>query len=316
MSLSHPDARIGLGTRSFSLAEAAVARLRVLLARGPGHDRCELVAWPDSRLADLAAGDPLEVSLGERGDEEDVWAGEVTRVRHTPRGLAVEGLALTARLSRAYRSETFIRSTVADVVRALAGDVPTDSVEGDVTLEAYAVDDRRSAWSHILELGELAGADVTSGPGGGLRFVPPREGAPAARLRHGADVLDWDLWAVQPEERPASVPLGAGSEEGAERWHWLRRSGGGDGRRVLRAAFRTRDPADALEERQGAARERSRTRGRLLAVGRPKVRPGDLVELVDLPAGAPSRVRVLGVLHGLDARAGFVTRLDVEGGGS
>jgi hypothetical protein len=51
----------------------------------------------------------------------------------------------------------------------------------------------------------------------------------------------------------------------------------------------------------------------LLVVGRPSLRPTDLVELRGLPEPAPGPLRVLAVEHRFDGRAGFLTSLRVEG---
>ncbi len=58
---------------------------------------------------------------------------------------------------------------------------------------------------------------------------------------------------------------------------------------------------------------RAKVRGQFRIVGRPSVRPGDLVAVTDLPSGDPGTLRVRSVEHVLDVRQGFVTTLEVEG---
>jgi hypothetical protein len=51
----------------------------------------------------------------------------------------------------------------------------------------------------------------------------------------------------------------------------------------------------------------------LLIVGHAALRPGAVVQLVDLPGNNPGKLRVLAVQHRLDRVSGFLTRLTVEG---
>ena len=316
MSLSRPRAVVTLDGRSLTSAEAAVARVRVVLGVGGAHDPAEVVVWPDSLLSAATPGSALAVALGEEGDEEDVWAGEVADVSSGPDGVVLDGLAGTVGLARERVSRTYLDQSVADVVRDLAGSAPVDEVGGDLELPAYTVDDRRTVWAHLRELAELSGADLGSAPNGGLRFVPPRTGMADHTFRYGAELLAWIAAAGSAVAAPAVAAHGAASEAGAEQWHWLRRSPAGSGGALrVPAAVRTRDAAEAVAQALAARAARAAVRGRLRLRGTPEVRPGDLVDLSDLPSGDPGTLRVLRVEHVLDGRTGFITSLDVEGAG-
>jgi hypothetical protein len=311
-----PRAVVTLDGRALTSAEAAVARLRVELGVGGAHDPAEVVVWPASKLAAATPGSALAIALGEEGEEEDVWAGEVAEVSAGPDGVVLDGLAGTVALGRERVSRTYLDQTVADVVRDLAGSAPVDEVGGDLDLPAYAVDDRRTVWAHLRELAALAGADLGSAPDGGLRFVPPRTGSADHTFRHGAELLSWTAAAGSARAAPAVAAHGAASEAGAEQWHWLRRSPAGSGGSLrVPAAVRTRDAAEAVAQALAARAGRAAVRGRLRLRGAPEVRPGDLVETAGLPTGDPGTLRVLRVEHVLDGRAGFTTTLDVEGAG-
>ncbi|HEX6748282.1 MAG TPA: hypothetical protein VF092_13380 [Longimicrobium sp.] len=314
MSLSKPRAVVTLDGRSLTSAEAAVARIRVLLASG-AHDRAEVLAWPASKLTDATPGSTLALALGDEGDEEDVWSGEVVEVAAGEDGVALDGLAGTLELSRQRVSRTYLDQSVADVVNDLASPVSVDKVGGDVKLSAYTVDDRRTVWAHLLELAALSGADVGSAPDGSLRFVPPRTGAADHRFRYGADVLSWRTSAASAPTAGGVAAYGAASEAGAEQWHWLLREPAGTAPLRVVPALRTREAAEALADALAARAARAAVRGTLRLRGAPEVRPGDLVEVQDLPSADPGTLRVTGVEHVLDGRAGFVTTLRVEGSG-
>jgi hypothetical protein len=305
---------ITLDGRSLTSAEAAVARVRVLLSAG-AHDRAEVLAWPASKLAAATPGSALALALGDDGDEEDVWGGEVVEVAAGGDGVALDGLAATIALSRQRISRTYLDQSVADVVNDLASGVAIDEVGGDVKLPAYTVDDRRTVWAHLLELAALSGADVGSAPDGSLRFVPARTGSADHEFRYGADVLAWRTATAAAPAAGGVAAYGAASEAGADQWHWLLREPSGDAPLRVVAALRTREAASALATALADRADRAAVRGWLRLRGAPEVRPGDLVEVKDLPSGDPGTLRVTSVEHVLDGRAGFVTTLGVEGGG-
>jgi hypothetical protein len=313
---SKPRAILGCPSGDLTSAEAGAARVVLRLGRNGPHDAVEIVAWPGSRLADLAADDPLTVSLGPGDDETLAFTGTVTDVRQGPDALAVEALGATMALSRTRKVQSYLNQTVADIVRDLASDVETDRVEADLSLASYAVDDRRPLWTHLLDLAALAGADVTSTAEGKLVFAPPRTGAADVRLRHGADIVTWRVGASAPlaAAAPAVAAHGAGSEQGSEKWHWILRapSPAGDGppTRIV-AALATRDAAEKAQKALADRAGRAAVQGFVVAVGQADLRPGALVDLADLPAGDPGTLRVLAVEHRLD-REGFRSRLRVE----
>lgn len=320
MSLSRPSARVSLGGQEYSAAEAGLVRVRICMGLSGGHDLAELTLWPSSRLKDAAAGDEMSVSLGEVDSEEAVWTGEVTEVLAGADALVLEGLAATVAISRARKSQTYVSQSVADIVKDLASDMDVDEVQGDLQLDAYSVDDRRSVWSHVLDLAALTGADVGCSAEGGLRFVPYESGSADVSLRYGAHVLSWHAGPAPAPAVPVVAASGAASDAGAEKWHWLTRdpAGGSSPARVV-AAFRTKDAADQLNQVLADRAARAAVRGHLTVVGRHDVRPGMRVEVEDLPSGDLGTLRVLAVEHVLDARSGFTTALTVEsagGGGS
>jgi hypothetical protein len=316
MSLSRPSARVTLGDQDYSAAEAALVRVRICLGLSGSHDAAELTLWPSTRLKDAFAGDTLAISLGELDSEEAVWSGEVSEVLAGADALVLEGLAATVALSRERRSQTYLSQSVGDIVRDLASDVDVDEVQGDLQLDAYSLDDRRTLWSHLLDLAALTGADVGCSAEGGLRFAPFQGGAAEVTLRYGADVIAWRAGPTRTPTAPTVIASGAASDAGADKWHWLTRdpANGSSPARVV-AAFRTRDAADHLNQTLADRADRAAISGQVTLVGRTDIRPGTRVEVTDLPTGDLGTLRVLAVEHVLDARFGFTTAITVESAG-
>jgi hypothetical protein len=316
MKPGRPSAIITIDGRDLSASEAGLVRLRVVLRNG-AHHWAEIVVWPDSKFATVKPGASLAIALGTIDAEADVLAGEVTSVLRTGDAVVIEGLSATAALSQARRSQTYVSQSIADIVRDLASAVDVDEIEASVKLEAYSVDHRRSVWGHLLDLAGLTGAEVGVSPSGALRFVPIRSGTATRTFRHGAEVIEWQIAANgKPAEAPDVVPHGAGSEAGQKKWHWLLHDPVGTSGKPSRVigAFHSRAAADALAKALGTRAERAAFRGWVKLVGESKVRPGEIVEVTDLPGGDSKALRVLEVAHAFDA-SGFLTSLGVEGAG-
>ena len=316
MSLMRPRAKVTLDGQQLTAAEAAVLVVRVWLSVLGKHDAAELVLWPRSKFAGAKAGNTLAIALGDQDSEVDVWTGEVTAVDVGPDAVVIEGLAKTVELSRRRLSQTYLEQSIADIVRDLAGPVTVAEADSDLQLSAYCVDDRRPVWSYLGDLARIAGAELGASAAGGLRFVPVPTGAAEVQLRAGADVVSSRVGSRQRLTAASVAAHGAGSEAGAEQWHWLLRSPSpseGDGPVDVVAALHTRDAANHMGKALGDRAARAATAGRVVLVGRADVRPGALVEITELATESPGVLHVLSVEHVLDSRAGLVTRLAVEG---
>lgn len=317
MSLGRPSANISIDGRKLTAQEAALVRLTVSATSTGTHDAVEALFWPSSKFADTAPGAKMEIALGNAGDEKEVWAGEVSGVRDTPVGIALDGLAGTVALSREYKSQSYVSQTVADIVRDLASAVDVDTVEGSVKLDLYSVDNRRSVWRHLQTLARLSGASLGSSPAGALRFTAAGALGLPKQLRHGADILSWNLSRHNAPPVAQVAAHRAASEAGAQRWHWLRNDpvGSGAARTHVVGALSTRDAASAVGTALADRGEAAKVCGDVLLVGNPELRPGDTVTLMNLPGNDPGTLRVLTVEHRLDAAAGFITRVWVEAAG-
>ena len=336
MTLQRPSAVVTLDGTRLTSAEGAVLRLRVRLGMGPAHDAVELFCWPSSKLSAASVGSAAVVALGTAGEEADVWTGEITSVRLTPDGIALEGLAGSIALSRTFVSQSFVSVSVADVVQQLASaaGVDADEVSGDTSLSSYVVDDRRSAWAHINDLASLVGADVTVTEAGALKFIAPSAspagaasalgdvasaaaallGGGASGLRYGANLLEWRARTRALPGTLGVAAYGSGSESGSEKWHWLRSTvdAVGDGPVRVSAAAHTRDAATAASDAIVARAKRAARRTDVLVVGDATLRPGQTTTIADIPGDAGGDLRVVAVEHLLDGDLGFVSRLTVE----
>jgi len=313
MILRHPIARVVLDGRTLTSAEGALGWVEVRLSLGGAHDVVRMGLWRRSKGATVAPDAAASLALGEESNMVDVWAGKVSHVEAGEQQVVVEGLSHTASLSKQRVTRTWQEQSVEDIVRDLAGDVQVDETDASLQLPWYAVDTRRTVWSHVRDLAELIGADVAASAAGGVRFVPTQTAARTHELRHGAHLIRWRLG-----ERPVAATrgvraYGAASEAGSQQWHWLLGDSGQSGGGSIRGAIRTRDAADlAAKARTDRVARRAHV-ATVLAIGTPAARPGDKVHLADVPNAPQEDYRVTAVVHRLDGATGFTSLLHLEG---
>jgi len=310
-----PSALITIDGRQLNAAQAALVSLRIVAAAST-HDVAELAFWPQTKFTSASVGSSIAIKLGVVDSEEDVLSGTIGTVAQEPAALLLQATASTSQLSATRKSQTYLSSSVADIVKDLAGSVTVDDVQADLQLEAYSIDTRRTVWGHLVDLARLCGAVVGAGTQGGLRFVPLSAGSADYTFRFGADLLSWRAAQCQPFGAPGIAPHGAASEQGSSRWHWVLHDPLGPGASPSRiiGAFHSRDAADQYQSALAGRAASSGVRGEVKVVGEPRVRPGELVKLGSLPGGDPGLLRVVEVRHQLDMR-GFSTSLMVEGAG-
>jgi hypothetical protein len=318
MTLMRPAAKLTVDGSDYTAAEGALRGLRLSLGLGT-HDAVTAALGPLTPMDDTATGATFEIALGYGDELETVFTGTVATVEKTPSGVILEGVAATWPLARKRVAQSYVEQTVKQIVEDLLGQAEVDAgeIEAPLKLFAYHVDERRTVWSHLLDLARLASCDVICSAAGALDFRPPRSGPSADHtLRYGADLVRWSLGPRDPQTPRKVVPYGAASEEGGEKWHILLREpdgGSPSDPTIVPAALRDRDGAKALEDGLAKLAERRATGGTLLIVGNAEIRPGDVLELSDMPAGEPDLVRATLVTHLLDGAAGFRTNLTVEG---
>lgn len=317
MKPGRPTASLKLDGQSLTAIEAGLLALSVRQSLGT-HDAVSLDLWPRSKFAKATPGATLTVALGTDAQDIDVFTGEISAIHHTSTSVRLEALSATVALTRQRKSRTYLDQSVADIVNDLAGAVGTDDVTAEMKLTAYSVDQRRSVWAHILELAILAGGEASSSAAGTLRFVPAGTSPVTHTFRHGATLLSWNIQAVAPSSAPQVVARGSASEHGAERWHWLAHDPVGESAEPtwIVGAFHTRDAADTLGKSLTQAAKRAERRGVIRVVGESALRPGDSVQLEDLPGDASGSFRVLNLRHTFDHHIGFTTEATLEGGGS
>jgi len=333
-----PKLRLNVDGTELTGPQAAAVLARIDVGMGRAHDRARLALGWQSPASDVTPGTSIEVAVG-YDDPIPVLTGQVDLVSHRPWGLVVDVLAAPAKLSTTWVGRSYIELTAGDIVRDLldTAEVDAGDIDGGPTLAAYHVDERRAAWHHIQDLARQTGSEVSTKADGALNFRPA-PGAQSGGLggvagaaasvasnllglgagnRYGAELHDFAFGpATELTPRPLVVANGAASQLGPDKWHILIGEPEGsspEGPTLVPAMLRNQEGADQLAAAIDAAGDRSTTRGWLRITGNPDLRPGDSIDVTDLPNGEDTSLRVRRLGHRVGHRSGFVTEIDVEG---
>jgi hypothetical protein len=328
-----PDARIEVSGRDLSAAEAGLAALSVDLATGTVGS-AHLSLWPRTAFENAAPGDEIALSIGAADNPTPAFSGVIESVRKGPRAVVIEAREAPAPLLTSRLNRSFVNQTIADIVHGLAGDVPVSAAESEIELSLYAVEGRRSVWSHLRELAALAGADLHCTADGALVFAPYGAGE-SHTLHRGIDLLGWETLSAATPEAETYAVHGAGSRAGADKWHWLDPAvkGAETGESRVLGAFANTDAAEAATAAAAARAANAAVRARARVWGRPNLRIGDTLDLVLAESGGGGLLgaatealsgmlggssskppyRITGLTHSLNREAGFVTTLELGG---
>jgi hypothetical protein len=322
MSLA-PTLSVTLGNLRYDTHALGLQACLAWLPRGSSLE----VTVPAGVRFEAAPGDEalLDVDGGEGSTR--VLTGKITAVERALRWIRVTAGDAGAALAALRPAKTFAKQNASQVVRALAGDadVSMGRIDLDVDLPAFVAHPQRTAAEHVAELARLGGAVAFADADGELQVVARPEG-PAAALLHGREILEYRTCAVRPASPQRFVigfgPAGSGSAPDALRHSVgpLPASAPSGGAGVLRQpapALRTPSAATAASNaRQGEAGARTlRLWARCFLL--PARRPGEVIEVQELPDGMPSGSwLVTRVTHRLDPGAGGETVLEAEQAGA
>jgi hypothetical protein len=290
MSLT-PAVSATLGNLRYDVQAVRCHACLDLLPRG-GSARLTL---PGSVRFEAAAGDDASLRLDGGEGARPVLGGKVRRLRREVNAIEVElgdaGTALAA-----YRPAcSFEKQPAMQIVRKLAGDVSlrTGRLDLDLDLPAYIAHPGRSAAEHIAELARFAGAFAATADDGALEVRALPEGQADSALRFGREIL---RYTVNDEQvvNGRTYAVGAGPAGSASAPDALRPARGflpasaGDGGpgtlRLPTPLLRTPKAATGASDASSRAAAARGTRLAAACFLLPALRPGQVIEVQDLPA--------------------------------
>ncbi|MCP3099514.1 hypothetical protein LZ198_11600 [Myxococcus sp. K15C18031901] len=302
--------------------------------------RCTLELVPsDSALP--GPGEVTTISLDGGDGAATVFTGIVLESRAAPDVGIISGGDALAKLARLDVSGAYEQMSAGSIVRELvnkAGGTP-GTIEDGPTFPSYVLHRGPRALRHIHRLAEQSGFDVFTDGQGKVHFAKPKTGSADHSFVYRTQVLRTELRKPLPVIDGFEVwGEGAASSQGTAKAHWLvedlspiqgKAALGDDGavragatgqrsREVKDGAVRSGDDASTQAKARVAALGARPLHGFIEVLGAPAVKPGDLVEVSDIPAGHPVEallsgevLRVRTVRHTLNARTGFTTRMEL-----
>jgi len=306
--------------------------LRLRRAVAPNVDVLELLIAAVSTAPAIAIADEGSVSLkGSDGSDTSVFKGKVDGIHDRPNGLRLVTATNGSReLAQARMNRSFEQQDAGAIIEALASELGLSSeLAGDApTLPRFVVDDRSSLYGHIARLAALSGHLACIAADGTLKVKDPAADAePTASVAYGVDILDFALGGRAPHTAAVQVTgEGAAGDQGSDAWYWLRKdpasnqstAGSGTPLRTFSAgALRSAESVETFAAAKLQRASEAATRGWLVISGAPQVEPGDNVAVSGLPQSSlDGTYRVTDIVHELDVRRGYRSRLHVVKAGA
>ncbi|MES2443257.1 MAG: hypothetical protein V4574_10540 [Pseudomonadota bacterium] len=268
------------------------------LAPAPQFDRLA-VSFPAEVPIEAEPDDPVSLVLDGGEGEETVFTGTIASIRRGLDTVLVVAAGALGQLARYRPAETFENVSAGTVIRNLAdgAGVATGDIADGVMLRYYAADPSRNAAEHAWRVAAWSGAMLASSPEGEIAATIVDATTAELALRYGRELTGFRIAdSVKPDAVTVAGESGvsdAGSPDALrpidDFFAGSRPDGPGSGsvwawEPALRTAEAT-SSAGAAQQRMLSAAQRS---GRLDAFLVPKLRPGVVIEVQDLPNGLAS----------------------------
>jgi hypothetical protein len=262
-----------------------------LLPRGSSAE----IALPSNVRFEASTGDKAVVSLDGGEGAETVITGKVLSTRREFEFIRVI-VSDIGDLTGYRPSATLEGQDAKAVVNKLASDVSvsTGDVDIDLDLAVYVANPERTASEHIAYLADLAGGIAYTDGDGSLNVKQKPSGPPDSALKYGREVISYETrsaGALSPQRFAVGFgPAGSGGADDALRPSVdaipASASDGGVGvwrvpTPVLRVPSAATTASGALQSIAAAEAERVTAYCFLL----PKLRPGNVIELQEVPGG-------------------------------
>lgn len=265
----------------------------------------------------------IELGYADNGSLTQVMTGTVATVEPTLTVNRVIGHSVAATLLRTFVNQTYEDKTAGEIVRDLAqqAEVEVATAEDGISFPAYVIEDRRSIYHQMNDLGELCGFDLYINPDGELVFQRFTGGATVHVFTYAQQILELEVLQTLPRaEQVIAWGESAGSSQGENSWAWLTkdfrgsRGTAGSGLPSLlleRPVLRTADAANAAANAALTAIQRHTRRGRLRVLGNPDVKLGDAIRLQEVPEDSLNNTfQVCSITHRLNKQTGFITTIE------
>jgi hypothetical protein len=292
-SLLAPAYALVLGSKRWT---QQVLSLELELELAPRLDALT-VRLPSSAPFDADLGDDASLDLDGGEGAQTAFTGTIAAIERGYDGVRVRVLDGGAVLAQARPATTYEQASASRVVSELCGDcgVDTGDLADGPTFAYYAAEPSRTALEHVARACAWAGAIVRFTGAGALESVVLNATTPDLALRYGRELValrqrrlpaQLDGFVVAGESGASSASSDDALRPTTDFFGGSRPDGpGATSRWSFAPALRT--AADAATASAALTRQYAATRecGTLDAWLLPKLRPGTVLEIQDLPDG-------------------------------
>jgi phage protein D len=322
-----PHYEVAVGSDTFSASGGAkVVSLKISRSIGLPIDRCEVLLVSNENYS-FEKGDPLQAQLGYKDELQPVFSGLIDNIEHTLSTVRVTALGYAAQLLRLRLNKVYLSQTAGSIVNDLAQEaqLTTGEISDGITLPMYVVDDTTNAYEHIIKLAQRCNFNIYFTEEDELVFKE-RGGGENTRLQYGKEIIGVEEFAFSPLYKGAKI-LGESpsSTRGLDTSHWLTKnevkgeSGDQTFLSIEDAIIRDTETAETVARAKMS--QISIAKGAAIEiVGRPDLKLGDTVTLVDAPIpNLGGQLEIRSFEHYLSKTKGFTTSINCwlsENGGA
>lgn len=279
----------------------------------------------------VSTGDDFSIQLGYEDNLTRVFSGILAAVEPDISTTVFEGANSSSDMTKTRINQTYQNKPAGKIVSDLASqaNAKTGSIDNGVDFPFYAIDDRKHVLQHAAELAAKSGLDLFFTPENKLEMKPFKKTKGDHTFSYGENILKLQILNSMPTVGKVEVvgesPAGS---QGSDAWHWLIKDSNavkgstGNGKQLLirEPAIRAKKGADIYAAGKLDLLTRAATYGRMVTLGNPEVKPGDAIEIKDVPTPALNGLfQVRYVKHRFNVQQGFTTTIDfitAEGGGT
>lgn len=276
----------------------------------------------------IQRGDPVTIELGYEDQITKVLEGIVVDLKPNIETIIVTAYTSGQKLLELRLNQTYENQTAGAIVSDLAGQVGigTETIEDGISFPFYVIDAKKNCFEHLHDIAQKCGFDLYLNVNNKLIFKKFQKSAAAHTLCYGKNIISIKHIEYEPDFKNVVV-LGESpaSSKGSDTSHWLTKSfdnfKGITGTEapvlvIQDATIRTKEAADKSAKSGKDFIERKKQQGMIEIIGNPKINPGDIVEIKEVPQdNLNGLVQVRSVSHILNKDAGFITTLHFWGVG-
>lgn len=307
--------------------ESHVSALSVDLGLLPGVNSVT-ARLPRAVPVDAAPGDPADLTLDNGEEEALVLTGLTRSIARDLAETKVTAVDAGAALAATRPAASFSAMTTGDIIGGLVGEAGADmgrsSLDGE-RLESYVATQGRTGAEHVARLALYGGGIAMVDADGSLSAISYPEPPASRALRFGREILAYQAADTAPGASTVPIGSGAGPAGGPDALMLSAEaiSGGAPDpsatvrwrpEAALRSQGAQRAASAAADSAHGASGQKLTATCWLL----PALRPGELVEVQDLPGGISGGPWLVTHVQHRIGPMGATTRFDAvsgEGGG-